>query len=283
MTITQGGILRRLVDPSGRLWLFWAQSFRLFDGRCGVWAVTCKDSHREQPTWSGPRRICNGIMMNKPTVLSTGEWLLPDAVWKREWTEEMLKDGWVTAPEEEKKSNVICSTDRGETFTRIGGADVPERTPDEHMIVERRDGSLWMLVRTAYGIGESVSTDRGRTWSPGKPTRIEGPNSRFFIRRLASGSLLLVNHFQFTGRSHLTAHVSDDDGRTWLGGLLLDERANVSYPDGVQAEDGHIYIIYDRDRYGDREILMAVFTEDDVRRGGGEHVRLKVLVNKIAG
>ena len=29
------------------------------------------------------------------------------------------------------------------------------------MIVERRDGTLWMLVRTGYGLGESVSKDRG--------------------------------------------------------------------------------------------------------------------------
>ena len=28
--------------------------------------------------------------------------------------------------------------------------------------------------------------------------------------------------------------VSDDDGRRWTSGLLLDERMNVSYPDGVQ-------------------------------------------------
>ena len=29
---------------------------------------------------------------------------------------------------------------------------------DEHMFVERKDGSLWLLVRTNYGIGESIST-----------------------------------------------------------------------------------------------------------------------------
>jgi hypothetical protein len=35
-------------------------------------------------------------------------------------------------------------------------------------------------------------------------------------------------------RSHLTAYLSDDDGRSWHGGLLLDERNGVSYPDGVE-------------------------------------------------
>ena len=49
-------------------------------------------------------------------------------------------------------------------------------------------------------------------------------------------------------RSHMTAFVSDDDGATWKGGLLLDDRES-SYPDGVQAEDGTLFIIYDHQRY----------------------------------
>jgi hypothetical protein len=72
--------------------------------------------------------------------------------------------------------------------------------------------------------------------------------------------------------------LSDDDGRSWSGGLLLDERMNVSYPDGVEAPDGKIYIVYDHDRFKAREILMAVFTENDVRSGAGG--RLRVVVNK---
>jgi len=57
---------------------------------------------------------------------------------------------------------------------------------------------------------------------------------------------------------------SDDDGRTWRGGLMIDERPGVSYPDGVQSPDGTIYLIYDYARQADRTILMATFTERDV-------------------
>ena len=154
---------------------------------------------------------------------------------------------------------------------------------DEHMLIERRDKSLWMLTRTLYGIGQSESHDGGKTWSRGRATELDGPNSRFFIRRLKSGKLLLVNHVNFTGRSHLTALLSRDDGKTWEGGLLLDERSDVSYPDGCQGQDGKLYIIYDRERgamsatlseeefekrkHHEREILMAVFTEEDVLAG----------------
>ena len=263
-------------DPLGRLWLFWAQSGEWFNGRCGVWAIRTEDASGPSATWSAPRRLCNGIMMNKPTVLSTGEWLLPAAVWAN--TDPKCDD--MAA---ERFSNVIVSENQGETWQRRGGADVPGRTFDEHMVVERRDGSLWMLVRTKVGVGESTSTDAGRTWSPGKPSGIAGPNSRFFIRRLRSGRLLLVNHHRFTGRSHMTALLSEDDGRTWIGGLLLDERNGVSYPDGVQTDEGLIYVIYDRDRQGDGDILMAVFTEDDVLEGepARASLRLKHVIHRL--
>lgn len=289
-------------DPRGRMWLFCAQSSRdQFDGRVGVWAIHCEDSGVAQPRFTAPRRLCNGIAMNKPTVLSSGEWLLPAAVWA--FAQPHLPE---TAAE--RFSNVICSQDEGETWVRRGGADVPDRCFDEHMVVERRDGTLWMLVRTLYGIGESFSPDRGKSWTPGKPSSLHGPNSRFFIRRLRSGRLLLVNHSVppeyaahpeiYRERSHITAWVSDNDGVSWKGGLLLDPRTGVSYPDGVEAPDGRIYVIYDYqrgDKYADaindnlmdgkaREILMAVFTEDDVLAGRcvSPGARLKVRVNRVS-
>src|SRR5690606_11570626 len=138
---------------------------------------------------------------------------------------------------------------------------VAEPQHDEHMLIERRDGSLWMLIRTAYGIGESVSHDSGATWSEGGPSGIPHPVTRFHVRRLGSdGPLLLVRNVPAPDnprlRTDMTAFLSDDDGETWQGGLLLDSRDHVSYPDAVEAEDGTIYVIYDRDRGGAKEILM---------------------------
>ncbi len=99
-----------------------------------------------------------------------------------------------------------------------------------------------MLVRTNYGIGESVSCDGGRTWSDLTPSAIPHVNSRFFIRRLKSGRMLLVKNGspaeRLAQRSHMSAWLSADEGRTWTGGLLLDERSAVSYPDGFESPDG---------------------------------------------
>lgn len=271
-------------DPSGRMWVFWAQSYRWWDGRSGVWAITTDDSDQENPKWTEPRRLCNGIMMNKPTVLSNGDWLLPVAIWKQPAKESI--EHRFDLPEE-RGGNIFISKDQGKTFQLLGQTDVPERTFDEHMIVERKDNSLWTLVRTRYGIGESISTDGGKTWSEGKASDIPHVNARFFIRRLKSGKLLMVRHNPADKKSRrdLTAFLSQDDGKTWQGGLLLDERSGVSYPDGVQSDDGTIYIIYDFARTRDKKILMATFTEEDVLAGKpvSDKTRLRVLVNQATG
>ena len=85
-------------------------------------------------------------------------------------------------------------------------------------------------------------------------------------------------------RSHLTAFLSEDDGRTWPYRLLLDERVKVSYPDGDQAIDGTVYVIYDFERTQAREILMAAFRESDLMRetADASQGRLRVLINKAS-
>jgi len=252
-------------DPSGRLWLFWAQSYEWFDGRCGVWAAVSGNPDAPRLEWSAPRRLANGVMMNKPVAISNGEWLLPCAVWARTGAvyDRVRRDDMA----KERFSNVYVSSDKGHSWNLRGGADVPGRTFDEHMVAERNDHSLLMFVRTAQGIGQSVSSDNGRTWAPGAMTRFTGPDSRPHLRRLKSGKLLMVYHDSPKIRRRLAAWLSDDDGASWGGPLVLDERDNVSYPDSTQASDGRIFVIYDRERYGAGEILMRVFCEEDVLAG----------------
>jgi hypothetical protein len=140
-----------------------------------------------------------------------------------------------------------------------------------------------MLMRSGVDhLWESFSSDKGKTWSEGKASSISSPVSRFFIRRLQSGNLLLVNHYKFTGRHHITAQISTDDGVSWNEGLLLDERERVSYPDGVQDKDGIIWVVYDRDRQGAGEILLARFREEDVIAGKdvSGKVRLKQVISR---
>lgn len=258
------------LDPAGRLWLFWAQAVGHDASLGGVWAVTTETPDRADAAWSEPRRLTDGVMMCKPTVLSDGAWALPASTWR----------------ETDNSARLVASSDEGKTWALRGACNVPKdvRAFDEHMIVEKQDGRLWLLARTRDGIGESLSADKGVTWPELRPSAIAHPSARFFIRRLQSGHLLLVKHgpiTERTGRSRLTAFLSEDDGATWPHSLMLDERNGVSYPDGVQGADGVISIIYDFDRTGARQILMAVFTEGDIRAGKpvSDSARFRVLVN----
>ena len=281
-------------DPLGRLWLFWTQMYG-GDGRFGVWALVSENPDAESSAWFPPRRIADGKALNKPTVLSTGEWLLTVAVpvgacsvpemnttYRLGLTPSVIKSLCHDLGDR-KGTSVYRSVDQGKTWAWLGQARIPD-VCCEHMIVERRDRSLWMLARTFYGIGQSVSTDGGKTWGQSEPSGIRHPVTRFFLRRLQSGRVLLVRHNppEQLLRSHLTAYLSDDDGRSWTGGLLLDERNGVSYPDGVEAANGTIYIVYDRGRNTDREILMATFTEADVMQTTCVTAvcRLRTIVNR---
>ena len=277
-------------DPLGRLWFLWAQSHYKFDGRAGVWFIRCDDPVSADRAWTEPRRIADGVMMNKPTILSSGEWLFPVAMWH--YAPEPPRDYPTPRCQGIAQCDVLCTEDCGKTFALRGGASLPpEDQGYEQMVVERKDGSLWMLMRARYGIGESESFDAGRTWTTGRKTDLGGPGSRFFIRRLNSGRLLLVNHHDFMSRegqpdfhkrNNLTAMLSDDEGRGWKGGLVLDDRFQTTYPDGCQADDGRVYIVYDRGRGTHKEILMCVFREEDVLAGKpvSPDARMGVLIDK---
>lgn len=283
------------VDPNGKLWFI----FNLYPIRSSIednrdntgqmafinhynfvgtqmWAMTTENPDAENPEWDSPRLLAmESHNMNKPTVLSDGTWLWPASP-------VTSARGLMPRP--------LYSSDGGETFYYRGDVPVPaeEGNAHEYQVVERKDGSLWLQNRINSGIGESFSQDGGETWTEMRPASIEHTVSRFFITRLDSGNLLLVKHGAIdadVGRQDLMAFLSEDDGKTWSGGLMIDERPGVSYPDGEQGDDGLIRIIYDYNRHHDKEILMAIFTEADVAAGEvvSEEATFRLLVNKATG
>lgn len=266
------------IDPLGRLWYIFNRGNK--DAAVhDVHARICEDPEATPPVFGAEFRVGYdapySFRMNKPTVLSTGEWIMPVT-----HAAEPIHE-WFAGPKQ--LQGVGISTDQGKSWKLHGSLQAPNWAL-ECMIIELRDGRLRLLTRTGGGfLWESYSTDRGRTWSAAQASKIANPGSRFFIRRLSSGNLL-VNHYKFKGRSHLTAQLSTDDGANWNEGLLLDERSGVSYPDGVQDADGLIWIIYDRDRKGAGEILLAKFREADVAAGKDVSgaVSLKRVVDKLS-
>lgn len=268
--------------PDGSLYLFWTQSHSLprgqvSDGRMGVWFSVLENPDAPVCTfrWTPARRITDGVMLNAPIVCSDKSWLLPVSVWANH-------DAACLSPESIENSGTKCfaSDDNGKTFYERGRFLLPEewRIFDEHSFVELKDGRILCVARTIAGNAECVSPDGGRSWGKPVVSVIEGPNSRLFITRLLSGRLLLVNNvdheltdeirkMSFRPRKNMTAFLSDDDGKSWYGGLLLDGREGVSYPSGQQAADGSIWVAHDYNRYNGSEIIVSHFTEEDVIRG----------------
>ena len=255
------------VAPDGRLYLFWAQTesqkpWDNWDGHAGVWYSICADpdAPAEELSWTHPVRIGDGIMMNKPIVLANGEWALPLSIWNVNQERR---------PSADTGAKMFVSTDNGITFTERGSVHIPDELArfDEHSIYQLKDGSLGMLIRMKKGYFESFSKDGGFTWSEVVVSPIPGPDSRAYLGRLKSGRLLLVHNDSSSARRNMTARLSDDDGKTWSGKLVLDLREQTSYPDVTELPDGRICVIYDYARQNGGFILCSVFTEDDIPAG----------------
>lgn len=259
------------IDPLDRLWYIWAV---MPNNR--IEFVICDDPDAETLTWSDVRLLEGDVMLNKPVVDSfrDGAWLFPCAVWK-----DHLTTGSAGGNDGTKSTgaHVYASLDEGKTFQKRGTVIARDRWFDEHMLLPKQDGTLEMYIRTTYGVGKAISRDGGMTFEPDTDSGFGGPNSRFYIGRLSSGNILLVNHHGFTKRDHLTAMISRDEGKSFEGFLMLDERSDVSYPD-VKEHNGTLYIIYDRERGAKyrpdrdytnsaREILFAKVTEEDILAG----------------
>lgn len=240
-------------DPDGKLWIFYCQSKtgNTFDRTTGVWCVTVDDPDAQQPQHSEPRRLFNGLLRNNITVLSDGTWLA--------FPNDFVDD---------TNTIVYASVDKGQTWQIRGGAYAPQAYNfDETMAVELTDGRLWMLIRNSSGkLLESYSEDGGYTWTDAVYTDIVNPCSRFYIDRLPSGNLILINNNTASGRDKMTAFISEDDGKTWKYQCLLDDRPSTTYPDAGITDDGVIYAIWDQGRLEIGNIVLAVFDEEDVKR-----------------
>ena len=262
------------VDPNGALHVFWVQNnvsptteedciprinpfhpkvvrggYLFEDYTHACWETVCADPDAKDPCFGEPRYVGTGFLRCKPLTLTNGTQL--------NFNYEQIDPRYAFS----------ISHDGGKTYERRYGAQKLETPFDETMAYERLDGSIRMLARTTLGeLGESISYDGGESWCEARLSGIDAPNTRFFIARTPSGRVLLIHNADRVDRKNMTLSLSEDDGKTWQYNLCIDTRTHISYPD-ADFYNGRIYLTYDRERTGAKEILFASLTEEDIIKG----------------
>lgn len=287
--------LHTWIDPDGKLRIFWAQAHATIDGRAGVWTAVCDDPDADTLVFSEPKRICNGVVANEPIVTKNGEWLLSAYIPSGAWAHGSPKitDTYINWLPEEQGISIYSSKDKGESYTRIAGnIRFPYSVFDENYFVERKDGSLWMMIRGMNCTAQTTSTDGGHTWAPATLNmKMPLPNTHFCLGKLKGGNLLLICNYKadmfsfFGGRNHLTALISRDEGQTWEGFLSIDEREGSEQPSFFEADNGFIYIGYGRAPQYAAETCLCIVTEEDILAGKlvNPKSRMGIVAHKATG
>jgi len=194
-------------------------------------------------TWDEPRRLPEGVLgpsKNKPVLLADGSLLCPSST-------QTPDAGW--------RVHFARTTDLGRTWELF---DVPPGEPAisaiQPSVLFHRDGRLQALTRTRNGvIGQTWSSDNGRTWSPLTISGLPNPNSGIDAVTLADGRQLLVYNPTAPRpegggalRYPLTVALSTD-GRQWKQVLTLEaepRQNGYSYPAVIQSADGQVHVVY---------------------------------------
>ena len=261
--------------PNGALWLFWVQNnvlpqtpeteklvalgeksnlpVAVHDGcvfpdmRHTMWCVVCHNPDDDNPVFSQPRLLDTGFLRCKPLVLDNGKWLF--------FNYDQLTDTY----------GYSVSHDEGKTFTRHYGPQKVSTPFDETMAYQKKDGTVRVFARCfARQIAEFTSHDRGESWSEASLTGIDSPNTRFFIGRTPTGRILLVNNDLGDARKRMSLWLSEDDGMTFPYKKTVDDPDFwTTYPD-VDFYNGKIFVTYDHERVGAKEIRLLICTEEDI-------------------
>jgi len=154
---------------------------------------------------------------------------------------------------------VFVSDDQGRTWQRSNVLDIGQGRHDhagsiEGTVVERRDGSLYQLLRTETGwLYEAVSRDGGLLWEDFRQSQIKSVTCCAQLARLADGRIaLLWNHpprhrpDSGSSREELSIAFSSDECATWSPPQVIAAnyggRGRVSYPYLYERKPGQLWI-----------------------------------------
>lgn len=252
-----GAIVCVFIDDLVKQWK-WdsASNASAVEPRLYVWSTRSEDGGH---TWSPPQKVQDGYCGAVRDMIQTrdGNLVVPLQIFLTEHQRH------ATTP--------FVSSDDGRTWQPAGVLDIGRGRGHhdgsiESTVVERRDGSLWMLLRTCDDVFyQSVSTDGGRSWSAMSATEIDASSSPGIIKRLHSGRLMLAwNRLHPTGRAdhprrggqhsareaswhreELAVAFSDDDGASWSTPVVVaavPEGKRVAYPFIAEPRPGLVWV-----------------------------------------
>jgi alpha-L-rhamnosidase len=193
-------------------------------------------------SWSEPKDLPEGFLgpiKNKPVLLKNGVLISPSS------TEG---NGW--------KVHFETSNDLGKTWEKTAPInDGLEFHAIQPTILTHKDGRLQILCRTQErAMGESWSSDNGKTWSPLAKSFLPNNNSGLDGVSLQDGRQLLVYNHVLPhdslkrgkgARTPLNVAISDD-GIHWYAAMILEDSPinQYSYPSVIQSKDGLVHIVY---------------------------------------
>lgn len=205
--------------------------------------------------WPVPRMIWKGYTgaLNSVIQMDSGRILLPFSYGTpRSWRKR--GDGpdafTLMGP---YNCTVIYSDDFGQTWHSADALKCPAADivssygAVEPVVIQLKDGRVWMLIRTQLGrFWESLSED-GATWSPPQPTGILSSDSPAGLVRLNDGRIVLLWNnclrfpYAYGGRHVLHAAISDDEGKTWRGYREVAKDPKVAQPPPTGGDFGTGY------------------------------------------
>ncbi len=239
--------IHELFELEGKGW--YSDGYDFTDFRHAMWRIICDAPDADELTFSAPEYLDTGFLRCKPVVTMSGRQI--------NCNYDQLCDRY----------GYSISDDNSKTFKRLYGGKKIGVSFDETMVYQCNDGVLRMFARSPEReIIQSFSYDDGLTWTDGEKSGIISPDTRFYVSRTPSGKVILVNNDCKETRSRMSVWLSDDDGESWKYKKVIDDRNGISYPD-VDFYDGKVYLVYDRSRTGEKEILFCKFTEDDIISG----------------